>query len=132
VIDPLADLRTFVDRYWPEPLRLAGTAGGAGTAAIGLTNPGPVSRYLSGLTARLDGDRLPPGDLVLVNATAGETGVPFRVDQLGPEHGFYVRRQQTATLLLGRSVSPGTHALELAVQLAGVTEARLEQPVEFA
>ena len=24
-LDPLADLRTFVERYWPEPLRLAGT-----------------------------------------------------------------------------------------------------------
>jgi hypothetical protein len=58
--------------------------------------------------------------------------VPFRVDELGPEHGFYVRRLQTATLVLGRAVPPGTHAVELAVQLAGVTETRLEQPVEFA
>jgi creatinine amidohydrolase len=131
-LDPMADLRTFVERYWPEPLRLAGTAGGVETAAIGLTNLGPVSRYVSGLTARLDGEVLAPGDLVLINTTAGETGVPFRVDELGPEHGFYVRRQQTATLRLGRAVPPGTHAVELVVQLAGVTEARLEQPVEFA
>lgn len=131
-LDPLADLRTFVKRYWPEPLRLAGTAGDVATAAIGLTNPGPVSRYVSGLTARLDGEVLTPGDLILVNRTAGETGVPFRVDELGPEHGFYVRRQQTATLQLGRAVPSGTHAVELGVQLAGVTETRLEQPVEFA
>ena len=130
--DPMADLRTFVERYWPEPLRLAGTAGGVETAAIGLTNPGPVSRYVSGLTARLDGEVLPPGNLILINTTAGETGVPFRVDELGPEHGFYVRRQQTATLLLGRAVSPGTHAVELVVQFAGVTETRLDQLVEFA
>ena len=131
-LDPKADLRTFVERYWPEPLGLAGMAGDVETAAIGLTNPGPVSRYVSGLTARLDGEVLAPDNLTLVNTAAGETGVPFRVDELGPEHGFYVRRQQTATLRLGRAISPGTHAVELAVQLAGVTETRLDQLVEFA
>ena len=130
--DPMADLRTFVERYWPEPLQLTGTAGDVDAAAIGLTNPGPVSRYVSGLIARLDGEVLPPGNLILVNTTAGETGVPFRVGELGPEHGFYVRREQTATLLLGRAVSPGTHAVELVVQFAGVTETRLDQLVEFA
>lgn len=46
--DPLADLRTFVERYWPERMVLAGRAGRAGTAVLGLTNPGAVSRYLSG------------------------------------------------------------------------------------
>ena len=100
----------------PSPWALPGRPATLATAAIGLTNPGPVSRYLSGLTARMDGESSRPRDLILVNTTAGETGVPFRVDELGPEHGFYVRRQQTATLRLGRAVSPGTHAVELTVR----------------
>lgn len=111
---------------------LAGRAGAAGTAVLELTNPGAVSRYLSGASLRLDGADVPLDGLVLVNPTVGETGVPFPVGELGPEHGFYVRRQQTAELHLPIAVSAGDHAVELAVQLAGVTDDRYIESVRFA
>lgn len=130
--DPLADLRVFVERYWPEPLALGGRAGAGGLAVLELTNPGAVSRYLSGVRLRLDGEDVPVEGLVLVNPTVGETGVPFPVGELGPEHGFYVRRQQTAELRLPMAVAAGDHAIELSVQLAGVTQDRLAETVHFA
>jgi creatinine amidohydrolase len=129
--DPYADLRTFVERYWPERLVLAGRAGTDGAALL-ITNPAPVSRYLSGLTLRLDGRALDPRDLVLVNPTVGETGEPFPVASLGPEHGFYVRRGQTAELRLLVPVPPGRHEIELVANLAGVVDATYAEPVEFA
>lgn len=129
--DPLADLRLFVERYWPERLVLAGRAGAAGRAALTLTNPGAVSRYLSGARLRLDGMDVPAIGLVLVNPTVGETGVPFAVGELGPEHGFYVRRQQTAELRLPMGVEVGEHEVDMTIELAGVTEDRYVQAVRF-
>lgn len=131
-LDPLADLRTFVERYWPERMVLSGRAGMAGSAVLALTNPGPVSRYLSGASLRLDGADVPREGLVFVNPTVGETGVPYPVGELGPEHGFYVRRRQTAELRLPIAVSVGEHAVELSVQSAGVTEDRFVETVHFA
>lgn len=135
-LDPLADIRTFVERYWPEPLVLGGRAGDAGNAgggpAILLTNPGSVSRYLTGLSLRIDGARVPEGGLELVNATAGEAGTPVAVGDLGPERGFYVRRRQTAELRLPVAIARGTHDVELRIHLAGVSEAESREPVLFA
>lgn len=131
-LDPLADLRTFVERYWPERLRLSGRAGVAGTAVLELTNPGAVSRYLSGASFRLDGADVPKDGLALVNPTVGETGAPFPVGELGPERGFYVRRQQTAELRLPLAVVVGEHEVELTVELAGVTRDRYVATVRFA
>ena len=113
--DPFADLRTFVERYWPEPLALAGRAGAPGDTAVGilLTNPGaglavPVRSRRSASMAcpcrRRHRARQPD---------AGETGVPVRVADLGPERGFYIRRQQTAELRLPVAVEPGTHEVVL-------------------
>ena len=130
--DPFADLRTFVERYWPERLSLAGRAGDADRAATLLTNPAPVSRYLSGLTVRIDGAPIPAERLVLTNPTIGETGEPFPVATLGPERGFYVRRHQTAELGLGVAMDPGPHRLELVVELAGVVAATYDEMVDFA
>lgn len=134
--DPLADLRTFVDRYWPEPLLLAGRAGVAGDgpqgAAILITNPGPVSRYLSGLDLRVDGTAIAGEGLSLVNPTIGEVGMPTAVADLGPERGFYVRRQQTAELRLPAGIPAGRHEVELGLSLAGVTDVTLRQTVAFA
>jgi creatinine amidohydrolase len=130
--DPMADLRTFVERYWPERLVLAGRAGDAGTAVLELMNPGAVSRYLSGLRLRIDGVDVPVDGLVLMNPTVGETGVPFPVGELGPEYGFYVRRQQTAQLRLPATVAAGDHRVELSVELAGVTSDRYVETVHFA
>ena len=130
--DPFADLRTFVERYWPEPLALAGRAGDAGDAAILLTNPGAVSRYLTGIGVRLDGVDVPTNAMELRNPTVGETGVPVAVSDLGPERGFYIRRLQTAALRLPVAVEPGIHDVVLRLGLAGVTETTLDQPVAFA
>lgn len=135
-VDPFADLRLFVERYWPERLVLAGRAGmpgdGAGGPAILLTNPAPVSRYVSGAQVTLDGTELPGDGLTLLNSTPGETGEPFPVASLGPEHGFYVRRLQTAELQLPVPVTPGRHKVGLVLGLAGVTEASYRESVEFA
>lgn len=130
--DPFADLRTFVERYWPEPLALAGRAGAAGTAAILLTNPGAVSRYLTAIRLTIDGAAVPPTGLTLRNPTVGETGDPIAVGDLGPERGFYVRRRQTAELTLPIEVRPDTHQVTLVAGLAGVTESTLDETVSFA
>lgn len=129
--DPLADLRVFVERYWPEPLSLTGRAGDADAAAILVTNPGPVSRYLTSVGVRLDGVDVPTDGMELRNPTAGETGVPLAAVDLGPERGFYVRRQQTAELRLPVAVEPGDHDVALQVGLAGVTERTFDQSVAF-
>lgn len=135
-VDPFADLRLFVERYWPERLVLAGRAGtpgdGTGGPAVLLTNPAPVSRYVSGARVSVDGTTLPGGGLVFVNPTVGETGEPFPAASLGPERGFYVRRLQTAELRLPVPVSAGRHTVELVLGLAGVTEARYSETVVFA
>ena len=121
-VDPLEDLRGFVARYWPEPLRLgAGPASGALT----LTNPGAVSQYLSSLDLWLDGRQIAADTVRLVNPTPGESPVPVAADSLGPETGFYVRRSQTAELWLTEPPVPGRHRVELRLGLAGVTERTL-------
>jgi creatinine amidohydrolase len=124
-MDPFADLRLFVERYWPERLRLAGRAGApgglGGGSAILLTNSAPVSRYLCGLHLRLNGAVLSEDRLTLVNPTVGETGEPLGAASLGPERGFYVRRLQTAELRLPVPVGPGRHAVELVLNLAEFT-----------
>jgi hypothetical protein len=50
---------------------------------------------------------------------------------LGPEHGFYVRRLQTAELRLPVPVAPGRHLVDLVLGLAGVTDATYRESVEF-
>ena len=133
--DPFADLRTFVERYWPEPLVLTGRAGRADPAgdgpAILITNPAPVSRYLAGLQLRMDGIEVASSELSLRNASAGEIGLPMSVVDLGPERGFYVRRLQTAELRLPGVVEPGIRDVRLTVSLAGVIDRILEGSVEF-
>ncbi len=134
-LDPLADLRTFVARYWPERLVLAGRArarDGPSGAAILLTNPGAVSRYLSGLELVIDGATVPPAGLALVNRTAGEPGVPLPVAEVGPERGFYVRRRQTAELRLPMDLVPGPHEVRLGLARAGVSEATSTETVDFS
>ena len=134
--DAYADLRTFVERYWPERLILAGRAGRIGEAdrapAILVTNPAPVSRYLAGLDLRIDGTPIDPDGLILVNSTVGESGVAQSAADLGPEQGFYVRRLQTAELRLPAAIAPGPHAIDLRLSLAGVTDVRFSEPVDFA
>jgi creatinine amidohydrolase len=131
-IDVMADLRVLVERYWPEPLELSGRSGSAGEAAVVLRNPGPVSRYLTGLDLRLDGRAVDNRGIGLVNPTPGETGVRFEAAALGPEAGFYVRRQQSADVRLPSAVEPGRHEVELELGLAGVASTVLTGEVEFA
>jgi creatinine amidohydrolase len=128
-VDPFADLRTFVERYWPERLVLAGRAGEE--PAILVTNPAPVSRYLSGLQLRIDGVPVPPDAMSLINPTPGETGVPIAAADLGPEHGFYVRRLQTAEIRLPVAVVPGPHEVDLVLNLAGVTDVAYAESIDF-
>lgn len=134
--DTYEDLRGFVARYWPEPLALTGRAGAAGDgadgAAILITNAAPVSRYLSGIRVTLDDRELPADEMSLINPTPGEVGRPFLASSLGPEHGFYVRRQQTAELRLPVAVAKGSHRLDMTLELAGVTEARESRSIDFS
>ena len=119
-IDQLADLRGFVRDYWPEPLEIGGRAGAAGEGALTLRNTGPVSRYLTGVAVGIDGDTIDPSGVTLINPTVGETGIPFGAATLGPEHGFYVRRNQVAEIRLPVRLEPGAHHVELALGLGGV------------
>jgi hypothetical protein len=67
-----------------------------------------------------------------VNHSAGETGVPMRASELAAERGFYVRRDQDATIALGDlPVRPGVHDVVLEIGLGGVTTLLLEEQVEF-
>jgi hypothetical protein len=127
-LDPLADLRAFVRYGWPEPPTLRGRAGAP--AELLLANPGRSSRYLSAFRVAVDGARL--DDAVLVNDAPGETGVPFRAGQLGPEHGFYLRRGQEARVTLtGASVAAGRHRVRAELGLGGVISLVLDEDVVF-
>lgn len=134
-LDPFADLRSFVERYWPERLVLAGRAGrqedGSTGAAIQISNRAPVSRYVSGIHLVIDGQPIGAEGMTLVNASVGESGVPLPVQELAAERGFYVRRMQTAELRLPVTVTPGVHAIELHLALGGVTDVTYAQPVSF-
>lgn len=131
-IDPLADLRDFVARYWPEPLEMGARAGAAGSAAITLRNVGPVSRYVTGCALRIDGVPVDPAEMVLSNPTVGETGVPFPVPTLGPEAGFYVRRLQEAELRVPVALGPAPVTVELVLGLGGVSETTLRATLQPA
>lgn len=128
--DTLADLRGFVERYWPEPLRLGAVAGPAGAGGPTLTNDGPVSRYLTAISLEIDGVAVPPDHIDLVNPTPGEPPRPVSGESLGPEAGFYVRRAQTAELRLRDGLTPGRHRIALTVGLAGVSEATFAADIE--
>ncbi len=134
--DPFADLRTFVERYWPERWRLTGRAGSAsdpsGGSAITISNSTPVSRYLSALDLEIDGSAVDGTQMRLVNATPGETGVAIAPADLGPERGFYVRRMQTAELSLPVAIEAGSHRVNLRLGLAGVTDTALTEMIEFS
>jgi len=130
-IDTMADLRVFVERYWPEPPQLSGRPGDPGAAAIMLTNRAPVSRYLTSLDVVLDGQGLDPAALSLVNATVGEAGSLMPASSLRPEAGFYIRRGQSAELRLPAAVPAGPHRVEVELGLAGVASRRIEQEVDF-
>jgi creatinine amidohydrolase len=128
--DTFADLRTFIEHGWPERPTLRGEA--APEAALVLHNPGTSSRYISGLDVVLDGKPVGREHVFLVNHSAGETGVPVRASELAAERGFYVRRNQDATIALGDlPVTPGPHEVQLEIGLGGVTTLLLEEQVEF-
>jgi len=130
-LDPLADLRRFVDLSWPEPLEVTGSSGGASEAALLIANPGRASRYLSGLDVRIDGEALDASGIVLVNASAGEVGAPVPAAALGRERGFYIRRGQVATAALGSPVTEGTHSVVVDLDLGGVTRATIAREIPF-
>jgi creatinine amidohydrolase len=118
--DTYADLRSFVQHGWPERPQIAGCAGEP--AQLLVTNPGRASRYLSGLRVSVAGNELDPAEVVLVNRSLGEAGQPARAADLDAEHGFYIRRGQTALVeLRGCAVAPG-----------GVSTLEVDEVVDFA
>jgi creatinine amidohydrolase len=129
-LDDLADLRRFVACAWPEPLELTGGAPTTtgGRTQLGLHNPGRASRYLSALEVAVGGVEIDPADVILTNASPGETGAPVTAAALGDESGFYVRRDQTATLSIP-ALTPGEHAVALSVGLAGVARLAIGRDV---
>jgi creatinine amidohydrolase/Fe(II)-dependent formamide hydrolase-like protein len=132
-VDPVADIERYVERFWPEPLRLAGRAGGADGAALLIANPGAASRLLTGLSRLVvDGREVPLGGAQLVNETPGESGIPVAVRTLSPESGMYVRHAQAAELRLGMPVEPGSVRVELTLELGGVASREYDEAVPFA
>jgi creatinine amidohydrolase len=128
--DTFEDLRTFIRYGWPERPTLRGEA--APEAAIVLHNPGTSSRYISSLELAIDGKPVGREHVFLVNHSAGETGIPVRASELAAERGFYVRRDQDATIALGDlPVRPGPHDVALEIGLGGVTSLLLEEQIEF-
>lgn len=121
--DRLADVRRFVELCWPEPM-LLGARGGE----LELTNPGTSSRYLTSLALSIDGAPVLAGEIELANDNPGE-GATALAASLGPESGFYVRRDQTARLRLPAPLPPGEHRVEATIGLGGVSAARLEAVV---
>lgn len=120
-IDDLADLRRFVACSWPEPLVARMDRDGAPGTRVALHNPGRASRYLSALRVEVDGEVVDPETVVLVNPAPGETGRPVAAARLGPESGFYIRREQTARLELPVAV-PAAAVVSLTIGLGGVAE----------
>ncbi|MDX6526097.1 MAG: hypothetical protein QOI43_1608, partial [Gaiellales bacterium] len=89
-------------------------------------------RYISSLALAIDGAPVGREHVFLVNHSTGETGVPVRASELGAERGFYVRRNQDATIALGDlPVRAGPHDVSLEIGLGGVTSLLLEEQVEF-
>jgi creatinine amidohydrolase len=129
-IDPYADLRQFVARYWPEPLEVTGGRDRDGSLRLTLHNPGPVSRYLTSMGLRVDGRMVDHAGLMLVNATPGESGVAVAGDSLGPECGCYIRRGQTAEVTTTVTAPNRSAAVELELGLAGVTSTRVSARLE--
>lgn len=127
-LDAYEDLRRFVEFAWPEPLVLRADREHAGRLV--LVNPGRSSRYLTSLELEVDGMRLDPAAVSLVNANPGETGIPVGCGALGPESGFYVRRGQEATVELGGAALPlGRRHVRAEIGLGGVATEVLD--VEF-
>jgi creatinine amidohydrolase len=128
--DTFEDLRKFIEYGWTERPRLRGEA--APEASLVLHNPGRSSRYISSIELAVDGRPVGRDQIILVNHSAGETGVPMRASELAAERGFYVRRDQDATIALGDlPVRPGVHDVVLELGLGGVTTLLLEEQVEF-
>jgi creatinine amidohydrolase len=129
--DDRADLRRFVACCWPEPLAIAGVEAGDGATVVGLHNPGRSSRYISALAVTVDDALVDPAHVELVNLSPGETGVPVTAAALGDEAGFYVRREQTATLRLP-ALGRGVHRMRLDVGLGGVATSTVEARLDVA
>jgi creatinine amidohydrolase len=128
--DTFEDLRKFIEYGWTERPRLRGEA--APEASLVLHNPGRSSRYISSIELAVDGRTVGRDQIILVNHSTGETGIPLRASELAAERGFYVRREQDATIALGDlPVRPGVHDLVLEIGLGGVTTLLLEEQVEF-
>lgn len=125
-IDPLADLRLLVERYWPEPMEL----GPGDPSTLSLRNTGPVSRYLSHLRLTIDEVPIDPSRTGLRNPTPGEAGVPVVAATLGAESGFYVRRAQAADLLLPDALGSGSHTVIADLGLGGVSSTQLRLTLE--
>jgi creatinine amidohydrolase len=128
--DTFEDLRKFIEYGWTERPRLRGEA--APEASLVLHNPGRSSRYISSIELAVDGRTVGRDQIILVNHSTGETGIPLRASELAAERGFYVRREQDATIALGDlPVRPGVHDVVLEIGLGGVTTLLLEEQVEF-
>jgi hypothetical protein len=129
-LDPYADLRQFVSRYWPEPLEVTAGRDRDGSLRLRLRNVGPVSRYLTRIVLRVNGAVADAAGITLINATPGESGLAVGGDSLGPESGFYIRRGQTAEVTTTVLPPHGSAAVELELGLAGVSTARVSARIE--
>ncbi len=127
-LDPYADLRLLVERYWPEPMEITGLD----RSTLLIRNTGPVSRYVSHLRLAIDGRTLDPTRIGLRNPSPGEAGVAMIAADLGAEAGLYVRRSQAAEMLLPEALEVGSHSVIADLGLGGVASTQLRVTVEVA
>lgn len=125
--DTMADLGTFVDFAWPEPLELIL---GESASWLQIANPGRASRYITQISeVTVDGQALDLQGATVVNRSHGEVGQPFTVTELSPEKGIYVRRGQRLELTIPTwGENPVNSRISARVELAGVRHQLLTWP----
>ena len=122
-VDNWADLRRLIQRLQAGDLILAQDSGRVGENGLvfELENVQSQSKYITAVRSfRWDGALMSSDGLIFHNRTAGEERKQTAA-ALGPLSGFYIRRQQRATVELPSfRPAPGNHDLFLELELAGV------------
>ena len=124
--DNWSDLRSLVNRLQAGDLEVVAQSGRVSREGLSfeLYNPHAQSKYVTGISSvRLNGTAVDTSSGYLRNRSTGEGHTDRPVAELGPLHGFYVRRHQRMELGFPRmDVPAGRLDVAVVMQLAGVIE----------